>query len=145
MLQRAGVRVGHARAFELLAHLAGAGVAAASGAGQALDQRRLVRIHAQAHHVDGLAAPADRDLHPGHEGHAQPAGLGGRFGDAGQLVVVGQRVQPHACRVGAAHHLRGREHPVGDAGMAVQVGIEGDRGDHDRNSRISVATASGRS
>ena len=141
-----------AGARQLLAHRACALLASAARRGEPLGQCARSRIDPQSDDVYGLDAPAHRDLDAADEGHAQALRLRARLGQSAEVIVVGEREQPHAAGMRAANHFGRGERTVGDAGVTVQVGVDV-RQWHARcaavrqakNSSISRATSPGRS
>ena len=79
------------------------------------------RVDVEADDVDGNAAPADRYLHAVDETQAQSGSLGTRFGQAANLVVIGERKNIDAVAHRAPHQFGRREQAVGRCRVAMQV------------------------
>ena len=124
VLQRPFPGIGYPAAFQLGRHLARPFGASCPVGIQPGQQRRVLRIHPQAHDVDGLARPGDRHLHPRNQ--HQPFGPGCclRLGQTIQHVMVGQRQHVHPVDTGTLHQRGGRERAVGTGGVTVEVDVE---------------------
>ena len=124
VLQRPFPGIGHPAAFQLGRHLARPLGTPRPIGFQPGQQRRILRIHPQAHNMDGLARPGDRHLHPRNQ--HQPLGPGRRLrlGQAIQHVMVGQRQHVHPVGTGTLHQRGGRKRAVGTGGVAVEVDVE---------------------
>ena len=121
--QRPVVGAGNADLGELLGHLSRAGFAPAARRREPLDERSIVAVDAEADDVDRGAEEGDRDLDAAQVGQSGGAGGAARAPLAADLVVVGQRPELDAVRLGARRERFGLERAVGNGGMAVQVGV----------------------
>ena len=150
VVQGAFEGAGDACLGELRSHVAGAGLASATGASESFDQGGVLLVHAEAHDVDGFVGPGDGDFDAGKEGQAQREGGGTGAGNAAHFVVVGQRPELHAVVVGMLGQPFRRLGAVGHRGVAVQVGIEaggegegGRRGHHVADHCMQIAMGPG--
>ena len=124
---------------------------------QAFGEGGIVGIDLQAHDVNGFSGPGDRYFHARHELQAQFARRLGRLRQAADFVMVGKREHVDAIAMGACDQFPGREHPVRDLRVAMQVDVQGvlhahivgrvQRGNSNgpRKSATNCATSAGRS
>ena len=125
-LQGSFIRPGNAGFRQLLRDLACALVTSAACPAQALDQARVLGIHAQAHDVYRLVDIGDGDFHAGQKRQLQRRSCSCGAGAAGDLVVVGQRPEPDTIVGRTLRQPFGRLRTVGYGRVAVEVGIEED-------------------
>jgi hypothetical protein len=84
-------------------------------------ERRVVRIDEVRKDVHIAPFRLGVQLGGGNDAHAEPPPLGGRFADAGERVVIRERLRRHATRGGAPHELGRRERSVGADRVRVEV------------------------
>jgi hypothetical protein len=123
VLQRAFVRAVDADLGQLGGHLAGPLLATAARRCEAEAQRLVVGVEAETHDVHRDPGEGDRDLGTGEVRQAEVAGRGARSLLAAELVVVGEGPELDAVRLGTGGERFRLERPVGDLGVAVQVGV----------------------
>jgi hypothetical protein len=117
--------VAQAQLGQLGGDLVGARVARDRLAGERLEQRRCLRVDAQAQHVQRGAVPHRRQLDAVDELDAMVRGRAARFGQPGHGVVVGQREHADAGRGRGLEQRGRRERAVRGGAVAVEVGGHG--------------------
>ena len=114
MTQCACVSTMDADLVELIGHALCAGIAATAQLHQPDIQHRIIRVDAQPDDMDGrVITPGHGNFDAIHKAQPQCICRVARFGQPGELIVIGQCQQFHAVGMGAAHQFGGRQQTVG--------------------------------
>ncbi len=130
--QRTFVGISDAGRRQPVGHLARAARAAGSHIRQAVTQRTVGRVDAQADDMHGVPGKSHRHLDPRHEAQAEIACSRSGLGQPAHLVVIGQGEQLDTLRARASNQFAGCQRAVGIAGVGMEIGVDLDCSLHGR-------------
>ena len=126
--QRAFERTADTDALEIGGHPPRTLDPSGADAGEPGIERRVGGSERQADDMDLPAFPLDRHLDAIDETHGAGVGRSTRLGEAGDVVVVGQREHVHAVGGGPASDFGGGQQPVRFVRMTMEIDVEHERG-----------------
>ena len=121
---RIGMNVRQTMRHEAIGHRPSARLAASGDRFQQTGQARVIQPKSKAHHMQGLAAPGDRDLHTGHAVKVKIPGRRHGILLTRQRIVIGQGHDAHAVARCTLDQFVGRKRPIRSCRMGMQINVD---------------------